>query len=80
MSKAALIHLAEECGELTQAAIKAVRFGKTARNKEDLIVEAGDVLALIEILVAAGVLDTKQLSARKRMKTAEYTRYLKGKK
>lgn len=56
--KQALRKLAEECGELTQAAMK-VHEGK--RWKKRLTAEAGDVCACIQDLVDMGLIDAKQL-------------------
>lgn len=59
--KQALRKLAEECGELTQAAIK-VHDGKPW--KQELTAEAGDVIACINRLVDLGIIDKKQLNKR----------------
>lgn len=59
--KQALRKLAEECGELTQAAIK-VHDDKPW--KQELTAEAGDVIACIKKLVKLGIIDKKQLNKR----------------
>lgn len=59
--KQALRKLAEECGELTQAAIK-VHDDKPW--KQELTAEAGDVIACIKKLVKLGIIDRKQLNKR----------------
>lgn len=58
---AALRKLAEECGELTQAAMK-VHDDKPW--KQELTAEAGDVIACIKKLVKLGIIDRKQLNKR----------------
>lgn len=62
----ALRKLAEECGELTQAAIK-VHDGKPWR--QELTAEAGDVMACIKKLVKLGIIDKKQLNKRSQEKS-----------
>jgi NTP pyrophosphatase (non-canonical NTP hydrolase) len=54
--------LQEECAEVIQAASKIKRFGligkplnTTLTNRESLEMELGDVLALIDLLVASGL-------------------------
>lgn len=59
--QATLRKLAEECGELTQAAIK-VHDGRPW--KKELAQEAGDVVAQINKLVALGVIDKKVFNQR----------------
>jgi NTP pyrophosphatase (non-canonical NTP hydrolase) len=59
--KQALRKLAEECGELTQAAIK-VHDDKPW--KQELTAEAGDVIACINKLIKLGIIDKKQLNKR----------------
>lgn len=59
---ATLRKLAEECGELTQAAIK-VHDHKAGWQKL-LAQEAGDVVAQINKLVALGVIDKKVFNQR----------------
>ena len=58
-SNMALVKLAEECGELIQICSKTIYYGKDSRspkkkdsvtNRELLIEEMGDVLALIKII------------------------------
>lgn len=82
----ALVHRAEECGELTQAAIKTVRFGISSTdpdahipktNREALIEEAGDVIALIRVLTKKGVINKAKLKARVTDKESKYGRKYK---
>lgn len=55
--------LAEECGELTQAAMK-LHQSSTRKRRRLLHEEAGDVLAQIERLVKAGALKRDKLKRR----------------
>lgn len=59
----ALIILQEECAEVIQAASKIYRFGidnehkSGATQRENLELEIGDMLALVDILVDQGVIN-----------------------
>ena len=64
--KRLLRKVAEECGELTQAAIKVHDGGDWLAQLTD---EAGDVIAAINKLVTAGVIDRKKLKQRIKDKT-----------
>lgn len=55
--------LAEECGELTQAAMK-LHQSKTRKRRRLLLEEAGDVAAQIERLVKQGVIKRDKLKRR----------------
>lgn len=55
--------LAEECGELTQAAMK-LHQSSTRKRRRLLHEEAGDVLAQIERLVKSGALKRDKLKRR----------------
>lgn len=63
-----LIITMEECGELTQACSKILRHReddeKFAKWQKTLTEEAGDVLAMIDILVDKGLLNSKDLRDR----------------
>lgn len=61
----------EECGELTQACSKALRFG----NKEEITREAGDVLAMIDLLVEYGFTTYEDLEERKKEKFLKLMKY-----
>lgn len=54
----------EECGELTQACSKMIRSGGKKKYLKNLQDEAGDVLAMIEILKNMGFLCEDLLQAR----------------
>lgn len=61
----------EECGELTQACSKYLRFG----NTEEIKKEAGDVLAMIDLLVEYGFVTKEELEKRKLVKFDKLTQY-----
>lgn len=71
-----LILLQEECNEVMQVGFKIRRFGfdnwhpkhPNKTNIDLLTQEVGDVLALIDILKATGILDEKELNHAKRRK------------
>ena len=54
----------EECGELIQACSKMIRSGGKKRYRMNLQDEAGDVLAMIQILKNMGLLCEDLLQAR----------------
>ena len=64
----ALVITMEECGELTQACSKMLRHRqdpeKLHKWQKSLTEEAGDVLAMIDILVDKGFLNNKDLRDR----------------
>ena len=64
----ALVITMEECGELTQACSKILRHqndpDKFHKWQKSLTEEAGDVLAMIDILVEKGFLNNKDLRDR----------------
>ena len=69
----------EECGELIQACSKVARFGFEEKT-EELAKEAGDVLAMIELMVEYGWITKEQLDNRipiKRNKLKIYSDILK---
>lgn len=59
--------LTEECGEISQAAGKCIRFGidtpgpKSLTGREMLNLECGDILAAIEYGIQKGVLDKEKI-------------------
>lgn len=55
--------LAEECGELTQAAMK-LHQAKTRKRTRLLLEEAGDVAAQIKRLIKQGTLNKTKLKQR----------------
>ena len=66
----AFLILIEECSEVQQAISKIFRFGMNSRypensprdNMDDLHLEIGDLLAMIEILTDYGILDQDLLA------------------
>jgi NTP pyrophosphatase (non-canonical NTP hydrolase) len=71
----ALIILSEECAEVVQEVCKIQRFGIDTishhtglTHTETLEKEVADVLAMIDILIDQGVLNTDKLSAGKQAK------------
>lgn len=78
-----LQHLASECGETTQAAIKMIQFGvKTTQpfsdppktNQRALEEEIGDMLALIDLLCESGVVRNHKITKRQIAKRDRYRR------
>lgn len=70
----------EECGELTQACSKIMRFGFEKEKTDELAKEAGDVLAMIDLMVEFGWITQEQLDNRipiKRNKLKIYSDILK---
>lgn len=64
---------AEECGELTQACMKIYRWGlydgnENITNRQRLLEEAGDVMAMIDIMVEKGILTNEELNDRMNVK------------
>lgn len=65
---------AEECGELTQVCMKIMRKYDTIEGiesdklKEYLIEEAGDVMCMLELMIEHGVVTTKQIKDRVKVK------------
>jgi len=77
----AALHLTSECGELTQALVKALQFGPTSKNpltgksnRKAIEEEAGDVLALIDLLREMGVIRNEKVHDRQQMKLEVYRR------
>lgn len=54
---------AEECGELTQACMKAIRFGMNKKAREKLVEELGDVQCMIDLMIEHGILTEQELDA-----------------
>lgn len=56
-----LVILAEECSELSIECSKGIRFGVSGHTRDRLNTEAGDVIALIGILLDREILDEETL-------------------
>lgn len=72
----AMVCLAEECGELAQAAMKIVRFGESAEARTRLEQEIGDVLCLIKWMTDTNLVHEKGLEIalhNKRRKLMQYS-------
>lgn len=69
--------LAEECGEVVQRCTKVLRFGFTKnpwngkRNKDELELELGDVLAIVRALAALGAIELHHLDQYADVKLAK---------
>ena len=66
----------EECAEVTQAISKVFRFGLDAShndrtNKQRLTEEVGDLLCMIELMMATGVVDSMEVLDSKKAKYAK---------
>ena len=57
----------EECGELIQQCSKAIRWDDY-RDNENLIEEVGDVLVMIDLIKKRGLLKSKDLESRMKVK------------
>jgi NTP pyrophosphatase (non-canonical NTP hydrolase) len=66
---------AEECGELTQACMKIVRWGINKKKTAGLIEEAGDVALMLDLLVDHGYVTKEEIDARKEVKRLKLKRY-----
>lgn len=71
MSKALLIHAAEEAAEFTQAAMKKARGDWGLKNLTD---EAADLAAFILVLQERGLIESERFSQRRAMKLEKMRR------
>jgi len=53
---------AEECGELTQVCMKAVRFGLDEKQRQRLLEELGDVQCMINLMIDHNVVTEDELA------------------
>jgi NTP pyrophosphatase (non-canonical NTP hydrolase) len=60
----------EECGELTRACSKVIRHGLDDKRKEQLIEEAGDVVATLYLLETHNMFTVDEVLERAREKLA----------
>lgn len=79
----ALEVLAEECAEVSQRAMKALRFGcaevqpgQSLTNSERLSVELGDLFAAVELCQSYNLVSADRINAAKDAKPAKLRRYL----
>lgn len=56
-----LVITMEECGELSSACSKLLRFGNEIKHLDNILQEAGDVLCMVSLLLEYGFLDEEQL-------------------
>ena len=56
-----LVITMEECGELSSACSKLLRFGNEVKHLDNILQEAGDVLCMVSLLFEYGFLDEEQL-------------------
>ena len=56
-----LVITMEECGELSSACSKLLRFGNEVKHLDNILQEAGDVLCMVSLLLEYGFLDEEQL-------------------
>lgn len=75
--------LVEECAEVQQRATKALRFGiaevqpgQPCTNAQRLAAEVGDMLEMVEILIAMGVLDRAEIEIGRSAKRRQLARFL----
>jgi len=70
----------EECAEVTQAISKIFRFGfdseyEAKTNRQRLTEELGDLLCMIELLIANGVVDEMNVYNAKNAKMAKLAKW-----
>ena len=71
LNREALVILQEECAEVIQATSKCFRFGldnahkSGATQRANLEMEIGDMLALVDILIEQGVVNTANINTAK---------------
>ena len=70
----------EECAEVTQAISKVFRFGLDAShnertNKQRLTEEVGDLLCMIELMMAKGLMDPMEVLDAKKNKYEKLTKW-----
>ena len=71
----ALVVLAEECGELTQAAMKIIRFGESNTARENLTQEVGDVMCLIQWMVDTNLISKESIEIAQHNKRRKLMKY-----
>lgn len=71
----ALVVLAEECGELTQAAMKIVRFGESKTARENLTQEVGDVMCLIQWMIDTNMIYEQDIEIAQHDKRRKLMKY-----
>jgi NTP pyrophosphatase (non-canonical NTP hydrolase) len=56
-----LVITMEECGELSSACSKLLRFGNEVKHLDNILQEAGDVLCMVSLLLEYGFLEEEPL-------------------
>lgn len=81
-----LVILIEECGEVLQRATKALRFGiiecqpgQELSNAQRLALEIGDVLEMIDQLIAVGIVSPGWIVAGKAAKRIQLAKFMQTK-
>jgi NTP pyrophosphatase (non-canonical NTP hydrolase) len=67
--------LMEECGEVTQASSKCIRFGLTEDNVERLVGECGDLMAMVGLLWHYGIVGEDELERAAARKLEKLKRF-----
>ena len=75
-----LVVLAEECGELIQAAMKIIRFGYSHEAHERFQDELGDVLGVVKLLAEEEYLDEDHLMMAGERKIKKLDQYMTNKR
>ncbi len=84
-----LVILSEECAEVSQAAIKCVRFGMDSisflnpdgpSNKEKLETELGDLLAMFKLLIEENGLSEENVMKAAEAKLVKVEKFMKNQK
>ena len=70
-----LIVTAEECGELVQACSKVYRHGNKRRDRKLLSEEVGDVLAMMTLLIEAGLVDLEIVNKKRVKRELKHRRH-----
>ena len=60
--------LSEECAEVIKVKSKIIRFGGSERQIRKLSQEIGDVMAMVDILIANGIIDRAMIEEAKQKK------------
>jgi len=73
----ALVITMEECGELIQACSKMIRTKGRAKYRRNLQDEAGDVYALLQVLIKRGLITEEKLLEREEEKIGKLKKWSK---
>lgn len=70
-----LVITMEECGELTQACSKVIRYGDTGNNIQRLESEIGDLICMVELLKEEGVITSLAIEEARESKLQKLKTY-----